>query len=133
MGTNWHTLKLAFKGNQIGVYYDGALVVSTNDPVSPHTSGGISVWRALTAQVGQEDHAARAGRCSRGAFHQPVVRRVATDRQQWRQGLAQPVQRSTRGERHRHEVPTTGQGMAEDVELAVDHVRIPLQGREDDA
>ena len=43
VGTNWHSLKLAFKGDQIGVYYDGVLVLSANDAVSTYVSGGISV------------------------------------------------------------------------------------------
>jgi hypothetical protein len=42
-GTNWHTLKLAFRGNQIAVHYDGNLVVSLADNSSPYLSGGVSV------------------------------------------------------------------------------------------
>ncbi len=44
VGTNWHTLKLAFSGNQIGVYLDGDLLISMADTeVSPNASGGIAV------------------------------------------------------------------------------------------
>jgi uncharacterized repeat protein (TIGR01451 family) len=42
VGTAWHTLKLAFLGNQIGVYYDGAQVLSVTDvEPQPYLSGGI--------------------------------------------------------------------------------------------
>src|SRR5882724_2009921 len=41
-GTNWHTLKLAFQGNQISVYYDGNLATSITDVESnPFWTGGI--------------------------------------------------------------------------------------------
>jgi hypothetical protein len=43
MGTNWHTLKLAFFGNQIAVYYDAKQVLSVTDvEATPYTSGGVS-------------------------------------------------------------------------------------------
>ncbi len=51
VGTNWHTLKLAFLGNQIGVYFDTNLVMSVTDTeAQPYTSGGISadMWTYLT-------------------------------------------------------------------------------------
>jgi hypothetical protein len=42
VGTNWHTLKLAFQGNQISVYYDSNLVTSATDAESnPFWTGGI--------------------------------------------------------------------------------------------
>jgi hypothetical protein len=42
VGTNWHTLKLSFQGNQISVYYDGNLVTSAVDAESnPFWTGGI--------------------------------------------------------------------------------------------
>jgi len=40
--TNWHTVTLAFKGTNINIYLDGALMISTNDP-DPYTNGGIIV------------------------------------------------------------------------------------------
>ncbi len=51
VGTGWHTLKLAFHGNQIQVYYDGSLMVDVTDnnydSQPPYSSGGISAdfWR----------------------------------------------------------------------------------------
>jgi hypothetical protein len=42
VGTNWHTLKLSFQGNQISVYYDSNLVTSAVDNESnPFWTGGI--------------------------------------------------------------------------------------------
>lgn len=42
VGTNWHTLKLGFQGNQISAYYDGNLVTSAIDTESnPFWTGGI--------------------------------------------------------------------------------------------
>ena len=41
VGTNWHTLTLAFHGTNIFVYFDNQLKISTNDPTSPLTNGGI--------------------------------------------------------------------------------------------
>jgi len=42
VGTNWHTLKLTFQGNQISVYYDSNLVTSITDSESnPFWTGGI--------------------------------------------------------------------------------------------
>jgi hypothetical protein len=42
VGTNWHTLKLSFQGNQISVYYDSNLVTSATDAESnPFWTGGI--------------------------------------------------------------------------------------------
>ncbi|SPE51510.1 hypothetical protein SBV1_1350004 [Verrucomicrobia bacterium] len=41
VGTNAHVLKLAFRGGQIAVYYDGALATTYTDNV-PYLTGGIS-------------------------------------------------------------------------------------------
>src|ERR1051325_10361614 len=42
VGTNWHTLKLTFQGNQISVYYDSNLVTSIIDAESnPFWTGGL--------------------------------------------------------------------------------------------
>lgn len=42
VGTNWHTLKLTFQGNQIAVFYDGTQVTSVTDAESnPFWTGGI--------------------------------------------------------------------------------------------
>jgi hypothetical protein len=49
VGTNWHTLKLAFFGNQIAVYYDTNQVISMADAeATPYLSGGIGMdmWTA---------------------------------------------------------------------------------------
>src|SRR5262249_4679162 len=43
VSTNWHTLKLAFTGSQISIYYDGGQVMSLTDGVAPYGSGGVSV------------------------------------------------------------------------------------------
>jgi Bacterial Ig domain/Immunoglobulin domain len=44
VGTNWHTLKLTFQGNQIGAYYDGVQVAAVTDTESnPYATGAISV------------------------------------------------------------------------------------------
>jgi hypothetical protein len=51
VGTNWHTVKLAFLGDQIAVYYDGSLMMSvTDDEPQPYLSGGIGVdmWTDTT-------------------------------------------------------------------------------------
>jgi len=52
VGTNWHTLKLAFRANQIAVDYDGTQVLSVTDTeAQPYVNGGISVgqWVSLPA------------------------------------------------------------------------------------
>ena len=49
-GTNWHTVKLAFQGNQIAAYYDGNQVMSVTDTEAvPYLSGGASteLWTYL--------------------------------------------------------------------------------------
>jgi hypothetical protein len=44
VGTNWHKLKLAFSGNEIGVYYDTNKVIDVTDvEATPYSSGGISI------------------------------------------------------------------------------------------
>ncbi len=51
VGTNWHTLKMAFMNNQIGVYYDSNLVMSVTDVEAvPYTNGAVSadMWTFLT-------------------------------------------------------------------------------------
>jgi hypothetical protein len=46
VGTNWHALKLAFRGNRISVYYDGIQVVDVTDndfdAVPAYLTGGIA-------------------------------------------------------------------------------------------
>jgi hypothetical protein len=43
VGTGWHTLRLAFHGNQIAVYFDGNQMMSVADvEPEPYLSGGIS-------------------------------------------------------------------------------------------
>jgi len=44
VGTNWHTVKLAFQGNQIAASYDGVQVAAVTDTESnPYTTGAICV------------------------------------------------------------------------------------------
>ena len=43
VGTNVHTVALAFQGTNISVYFDNTLEISTNDSSSPFTSGGITL------------------------------------------------------------------------------------------
>jgi hypothetical protein len=44
VGTDWHTLKLAFHGSRIAVYFDGNQVISMTDvEPQPYSSGGIIV------------------------------------------------------------------------------------------
>jgi hypothetical protein len=44
VGTNWHTLKLAFATNQITVSFDNSQVMSVTDiEATPYSSGGVSV------------------------------------------------------------------------------------------
>ena len=56
VSTNWHSLRLTFHGNLIGVYYDGNLattVTDTDTAAQPYASGGISLdmWTASTPYV----------------------------------------------------------------------------------
>jgi hypothetical protein len=51
VGTNGHSVKLAFQGNQIAVYYDGQRVISATDSeAQPNSSGAVSVdtWTYLS-------------------------------------------------------------------------------------
>jgi hypothetical protein len=43
VGTNWHTVKMGFQGNRIGVYFDTNLLMSVTDGPSPYLNGGISL------------------------------------------------------------------------------------------
>jgi hypothetical protein len=44
VGTNWHTLKLAFATNQITVFFDANQVMSVTDTeATPYASGGVSL------------------------------------------------------------------------------------------
>ncbi|HWX19055.1 MAG TPA: Ig-like domain-containing protein, partial [Candidatus Binatia bacterium] len=50
VGTNWHTLQLAFQGNQITVSYDSNQVISVTDTESnPFLSGGIIAGMSTAA------------------------------------------------------------------------------------
>lgn len=51
VGTNYHTVKLAFSGSQIAVYFDGNLMISASDP--DYASGGVSLdfWTDAIAYV----------------------------------------------------------------------------------
>jgi hypothetical protein len=54
VGTNWHTLKVAFQGNQISVFLDGNQMMSVTDAeAQPLTSGGVSVdmWTDTSGYV----------------------------------------------------------------------------------
>jgi hypothetical protein len=42
VGTNWHTLKLAFQANHVAVTLDGIQLINLADP-APYLSGGVSV------------------------------------------------------------------------------------------
>jgi hypothetical protein len=52
VGTNWHTLRMAFRGNLIGVYWDGVQVTNVADNNSNGTnvyfSGGIGTHMFMT-------------------------------------------------------------------------------------
>jgi hypothetical protein len=53
LDTNWHTLKLAFRGNRIAVYFDGnqmAAVTDNNfDGVPAYTNGGIGLHMFMSS------------------------------------------------------------------------------------
>ncbi|MDB6110283.1 MAG: hypothetical protein JWR69_2033, partial [Pedosphaera sp.] len=54
VGTNWHTVKLAFFTNQIAVYYDGNQVISAPDiEAPPYLSGGVNLdmWTDVVQYV----------------------------------------------------------------------------------
>ncbi len=42
VGTNWHTLKLAFQGERIGVHFNGQRLISLADGAAPLLRGGIT-------------------------------------------------------------------------------------------
>ena len=59
VGTNWHTLKLAFQGNQIAVSYDGIQRISAVDvETAIYATGGVSldVWTAATPYLVSVDN-----------------------------------------------------------------------------
>ena len=59
VGTQWHTLRLTFIGNQISVAYDGIQVINMTDvEAQPHLSGGISVgmWTASASDQAWADN-----------------------------------------------------------------------------
>lgn len=53
VGTNWHTLKLAFQGERIGVHFDGQRLISLADPAAPFLRGGITTefWTDTNSYV----------------------------------------------------------------------------------
>ena len=61
VGTGWHTLKMAFDGNRIRVYYDGNLVIDVQDNnyegVPAYLQGGVSIdmWTSTTSYVMSAD------------------------------------------------------------------------------
>ncbi len=59
VGTNWHTLKLAFQGNQIAVSYDGIERINAVDvETAVYAAGGVSLdmWTAATQYVVSVDN-----------------------------------------------------------------------------
>jgi hypothetical protein len=51
VGTNWHSLKLAFQGNHITVSFDSNQLISATDlEAAPYAGGGVSIdmWTAAT-------------------------------------------------------------------------------------
>lgn len=58
VGTNYHTVKLAFRGNRIAVYFDGAQMISMADTeAQTYTSGGVSLdfWTASNGYLFSAD------------------------------------------------------------------------------
>jgi len=54
VGTNWHSLRLTFLGNQISVGYDGIEVISVTDvEAQPYLSGGISAGMWMGSSLDQ--------------------------------------------------------------------------------
>ena len=50
LGTDWHTLKMTFTGNQIQVFYDGGLKITATD--DSNVSGGISAdWWVVSSMT----------------------------------------------------------------------------------
>ncbi len=58
VGTNWHTVKLAFSTNQIAAYYDGVEVVSVTDNQGPYLSGGVTadMWTDFVPYIFSVDN-----------------------------------------------------------------------------
>jgi hypothetical protein len=59
VSTNWHTVKLAFIGTRIAVYFDGAPIISMNDTEpTPYLNGAVSfdLWTASTAYAMSADN-----------------------------------------------------------------------------
>lgn len=52
VGTNWHSIKLAFQGNRVTFYYDNTQLTFFPDP-NPHPAGGLSVelWTEAAGYV----------------------------------------------------------------------------------
>jgi hypothetical protein len=58
VGTNFHTVKLATRGNHLAVYFDGNLMISTTDTeLFPYTSGSVSLdfWTDLNPYIATFD------------------------------------------------------------------------------
>jgi hypothetical protein len=58
VGTNYHTVKMAFRGNRIAVYFDGLLRTNVSDlEAQPYTSGGVSLdfWTASAGYLFNAD------------------------------------------------------------------------------
>jgi hypothetical protein len=54
VGTNFHTVKMAFRGNRIAVYFDGTQMISMADTdAQPYNSGGVSLdfWTASNSYL----------------------------------------------------------------------------------
>jgi hypothetical protein len=59
VGTNWHTVELAFQGTQIKIYYDAVLLITATDTeAQPYLTGGITLdmWTAATPYVMAADN-----------------------------------------------------------------------------
>ncbi|HSU55082.1 MAG TPA: cadherin-like domain-containing protein, partial [Candidatus Dormibacteraeota bacterium] len=69
VGTNFHTVKFAFLGRQVAVYFDGALRITTTDS-SPYLSGGVSVdmWTDASAYVMGVDDVLVSGLVANDAY-----------------------------------------------------------------
>ena len=63
VGTNWHTLKLTFKGSNILSYFDGNLITNVTDngsfdgqPAYTHGAVGLNLWISTTPYVFSADN-----------------------------------------------------------------------------
>jgi uncharacterized repeat protein (TIGR01451 family) len=63
VGTNWHTLKLAFQGSNIFAYFDGTLVTNATDdgsldgqPAYTNGSMGLNLWISTTPYIFSVDN-----------------------------------------------------------------------------